>query len=157
MNPQCQTAMKAAISNVLETMFFTTVLYEGANEPQVGETPPYQFESNIMIHGDSQEITLFCLSTDRFARMITANFLGVDENELSVVEIGDAMKELANMAAGELVTRFSQGAWRLGIPEFEEIKLSFKRYPGKGMASLRLYDEDGPLALALCRWIESGP
>jgi CheY-specific phosphatase CheX len=156
MNPQCQTAMRGAISKVLETMFFTMVLYEGADELQTGEVPPYDFESSIMIHGDSQEITFFCLSTDRFARMITGNFLGVEENELSVAEIGDTMKELANMAAGELVAKFSQGAWRLDIPEFEELKPSFKHYPGKGMASLRLYDEDGPLALALCRWVEGG-
>jgi hypothetical protein len=156
MNPQCQTVMRDAISRVLETMFFTTVLYEGADEPQVGEILPYHFESNILIHGDSQEITLFCLSTDRFARMITANFLGVEETGLSVAEIADTMKELANMTAGEFVAKFNGSSWRLAIPGFEETKPAFKRYSGKNMASLRLYDEDGPLALMLCRQVETG-
>ncbi len=152
MNPQCQTAMKDAIFRVLETMFFTTALFEDADEPKIGENLPYQYESRIKIHGDQKDFTLFCLSSDRFARMITADFLGVNEDQLSLQEIEDAMKELVNMVAGELASQLGEGAWRLSIPAFEETKLSAKHYPGKSMASIRLLDDDGPLALALCRW-----
>jgi CheY-specific phosphatase CheX len=152
MNPQCQTAMKDAISKVLETMFFATALFEDADEPKTGEDLPYQYESRINIHGDRKVITLFCLSSDRFARMITADFLGVKEDQLSLQEIEDAMKELANMVAGELASRLGEELWRLSIPAFEEMKGAAKQYPGKSMASIRLLDDDGPLALALCRW-----
>lgn len=155
MNPEFQTVMRGAISRVLETMFFATALFEEADEPKAGEDVPYQHESRIEIHGDPKRVTLFCLSTDRFARMITADFLGVSENELSVPEIEDAMKELANMVAGELAGRLGEGSWRLGIPTFEELKSAFGQYPGKSMASIRLYDEEGPLALTLCRWDEA--
>jgi CheY-specific phosphatase CheX len=152
MNQQCQTAMKDAISKVLETMFFATALFEDADEPKSGEELPYQYDARINIHGDQKVITLFCLSSDRFARMITADFLGVKEDQLSLQEIADAMKELANMVAGELASRLGEAAWRLGIPVFEEMKVAAKQYPGKSMASIRLVDDDGPLALALCRW-----
>jgi CheY-specific phosphatase CheX len=153
MNPQYQTAMRDAISKVIETMFFATALYEAAEEPLAGEAQPYHFESSIVIYGGTLELTVFCLSTDRFARMLTANFLGVDEDELSVDEIGDAMKELANMVAGEFAVKLGQGSWQLGIPGFEEMRPALKHYPGLNLATLRLYDDDGSLALAACRQV----
>ena len=156
MNPQCQTAMKDAIFKVLETMFFATPLFEDADEPKPGENLPYKYESCIEIRADEKVITLFCLSSDRFARMITADFLGVSEDQLSPQEIADAMKELANMVAGELAGRLGEGDWRLSIPAFEEIKAAARPYPGKSMASIRLLDDDGSLALALCRWSDAG-
>ena len=156
MNPQCQTAMKDAISKVLETMFFATALFEDADEPKIGENLPYKYESRIDIRGDQEVMTLFCLSSDRFARMITADFLGVAEDELSLQEIADAMKELANMVAGELASRMTEAEWRLNIPAFEEMKGAARQYPGKSMAAIRLLDDDSPLALALCRWSDAG-
>jgi CheY-specific phosphatase CheX len=153
MNPQYQTAMRDAISKVLETMFFATALFEAAEEPRAGEAQPYHFQSSIVIHGDPQELVLSCLSIDRFARMITANFLGVDEDELSLDEIGDAMKELANMVAGEFAVKLGQGSWQLGIPGFEEMQPALRHYPGQNLATLRLYDDDGSLALAMCRQV----
>jgi len=151
MNPQCQTAMKDAISKVLETMFFATALFEDADEPKIGENLPYKYESRIDIRGAQEVMTLFCLSSDRFARMITADFLGVKQDQLSLQEIEDAMKELANMVAGELAGRLGEQAWRLSIPAFQEMKGAARQYPGTSMASIRLLDDDGPLALALCR------
>ncbi|HAA04299.1 MAG TPA: hypothetical protein DCE18_13070 [Syntrophobacteraceae bacterium] len=151
MNPQCQTAMKDAIFRVLETMFFTTALFEDADEPTPGENLPYQYEARIDIHGDQKDISLFWLSSDRFARMITADFLGVSAEQLTLREIEDALKELANMVAGELASQLGEEVWRLSIPAFEELTTVSKQYPGRTMASIRLLDDDGPLALALCR------
>jgi CheY-specific phosphatase CheX len=149
MNPQFQIAMKGAISSVLETMFFTAAAFEEGVKINPGQTMPYCCESSIDIRGEEQSYRMFWLATDRFARMITANFLGVSEQQLQAGEVSDTMKELANMVAGEFVARIGRGFWRLGIPGFEQLDVHCKEYPGLDLVSLHVGCDGEPMALVL--------
>jgi CheY-specific phosphatase CheX len=149
MNPQFQIAMKGAISNVLETMFFTAATFEEGVKASPGQATPYCCESSIDIQGEERSLKMFWLTTDRFAKLITANFLGVNEQQVQAGEVSDTMKELANMVAGEFVARIGQGHWRLGIPGFERLGAHFKEYPGEDLLSLHVGCDGDPMALVL--------
>jgi hypothetical protein len=150
MNSQCQTVMKGAISSVLETMFFTAATFEEGVNPGLGEVTPYCCESSIDMVGDEQSLKIFVLVTERFGKMITANFLGVTEEKVEAGEQADTLKELANMVAGEVAVKMSQGHWRLGIPEFAPLNPQFKHYPGLDAAALHLCFDGEPMALVFC-------
>jgi CheY-specific phosphatase CheX len=149
MNPQFQMAMKDAISRVLETMFFTAAAFEDGVKINPGQTMPYCCESSIGIHGEEQSFRMFWLATDRFAKMITANFLGVSEQQVEASEVSDTMKELANMVAGEFVARIGQGSWQLGIPGFEQLDAHCRQYPAKELVCLHVGCDGEPMALVL--------
>jgi hypothetical protein len=151
MSLQSQTAMRGAISSVLETMFFTAASFEEGVKRSPGQVMPYCCESSIEIIGEEQSFKMFWLATDRFARMITANFLGVSEDQVQASEMGDTMKELANMVAGEFVVRNGQREWRLGLPCFTHLDTRFKDYPGTNLFSLHVGYDGEPMALVLYR------
>ena len=54
--------------------------------------------------------------SDSFAKLITANLLGMDEGEVTPDDIEDTMKELANMVVGNYQSRLGTGTWELGFP-----------------------------------------
>jgi 23S rRNA C2498 (ribose-2'-O)-methylase RlmM len=53
--------------------------------------------------------------------MITAGFLGVEENQVKDEDLLDSMKELVNMIGGGYSARINDAAWKLGIPRFRKI------------------------------------
>ncbi len=113
MKPEWLQTMMAAISEVLETMFFTMVDFGGQGNP----AGYMYYESEIQLT-DVEEITIRFRVVGEFARVLTANFLGSDEAEVKVEEVEDAMKELVNMVAGYFQPRIAEKKWRLGIPCF---------------------------------------
>ena len=50
--------------------------------------------------------------------MISANFLGLSEDEVGAEEMADVMRELANMVGGNYLARRAAEKWQLGIPSF---------------------------------------
>jgi CheY-specific phosphatase CheX len=104
--------MKDAISEVLETMFFTSVDFE--NEDPAA--PVCHHQSSISLHGGGRRFDIGIEVSESFARLITANLLGMDEGSVTADDIEDTMKELANMVVGNFQSRLASGSWELGIP-----------------------------------------
>ena len=107
--------MKDAISEVLETMFFVFVDFDdGLAVRQLGEC-----ESQISLSGGEGSVDISLMASQEFARMISANLLGVEENEVTSDDLEDTMKEFANMVGGNFKVRIdSSNQWELGIPHF---------------------------------------
>ena len=109
--------LKHVISDVLETMFFSMVDFgECGPEDQCFD---YGSEIHLLSHAGCTAISLRV--SEEFARMITANFLGVEENQVNDDDMKDSLKELANMIGGGYHARVKGAGWRLGIPEVWKI------------------------------------
>ena len=136
-----------AVTEVLETMFFTTlagdVSPEAPGAPWIAASlsfrgaPPGRFGVRLPLTA---------------ARVIAANFLGRDEESLSGREVGEVTCELANILCGSLLSRLekntrfelSQPAFTLEVPggqaEDQPVRQRFEL-------------EEGPLEL----WLELDP
>lgn len=108
---ECRSMMKNAISEVLEMMFFVSVDFEDSDT----EVQMDHFESKIVLFNESHSLSISFCMREPFAKMITANFLGGNEKEVTNEEVEDVMRELANMAGGNYLRR-TKGNWQLGIP-----------------------------------------
>lgn len=115
MNPQWRQAMMTAISDVLETMFFTMVDFE---DGVVDGGEPWFCEASIEASLDAGRVALFFRLSEDFARTATAGLLGSSEEQVSPEDVEDAMKELANMVGGNFLSRLDEKDVRLGIPAF---------------------------------------
>jgi|GEM_PF-520153 len=111
---QWRQVMRSAISEVLETMFFVMVDFN-AHEPA---PRTYCCGSRICLAGDERNIEITFRTTEPFARMIAANFLAKEEEEVTREELEDVVKELANMVGGDYIGRLEGEKWQLGIPSF---------------------------------------
>ncbi|MGQ9670181.1 MAG: chemotaxis protein CheX [Desulfosoma sp.] len=112
--------MKAAISEVLETMYFTDVGFQAEVSGEAMEG----WEACIDVHpvpeGPCWRLRLSFV--EGFARELAANMLGMDSEKLDDDQVRDAMQELANMVAGTCMVLLGPENWRLGLP-FAEKKL----------------------------------
>ncbi len=79
--------------------------------------------------------------------MVTANFLGVGQEEVTVEEMGDTLKELANMVGGDCLARLPTNSWELGIPNLEQPKAKADDYFNLSMCTLLLSMDEEPMAL----------
>jgi hypothetical protein len=127
MKPEWLQTMMDAISEVLETMFFSMVDFEGRGKP-VGTR---YCEARIRLT-DEDEVTIRFRVVEEFARVLTANFLGSGEEQVKPEEIEDAMKELVNMVGGFFQPRVPEKRWRLGIPAFRLLEGASAPAPGAG-------------------------
>lgn len=118
--PQYSTMMRDAISNVLETMFFLVPAFEENENLKRIQQGPFFLESSITIAGETQRFRLLISATKAFVTIITANFLGVGQEEVVLEEMEDTLKELANMVGGDCLSRLPPDNWKLGIPELEQ-------------------------------------
>ncbi len=110
-----------AVSHILETMYYTSAEPQepsrgphsseegkGKTLPEGGETSSLgNIRSEIRVQGKWAGQILFSLPYP-LARRLTANFLGVEEGDLSEDQILDGAGEFANMVAGNL---FSGEQW----------------------------------------------
>jgi hypothetical protein len=115
--------VKDVISEVLETMFFVYVDFEGLNGPSFLQC----CETAISLSDGRQELDLCFRFGEPFARMITANFLGTAEDLLQAEELQDCMKELANMVGGNYLRTVEGADWRLGIPRYCSVSAEDER------------------------------
>ncbi len=110
-----RSAMKDAISEVLETMFFVFVDFNGdSSEAQLAEC-----ESSISLYNSRERVDISFKAREEFARLISANLLGLDESDVGSDDLEDTMKEFANMVGGNYKARIDvRNQWDLGIPQF---------------------------------------
>jgi len=110
--------MKDAIFNVLETMFFQVVQFV----EDVGIEKWFEGEQNLIgaaldFEGPFSGSFFFFVSTDK-ASMITADFLGLEMEEVDEKQREDTIKEALNMIGGNMLSRSKEpDGFRLKIPK----------------------------------------
>jgi CheY-specific phosphatase CheX len=114
--------MKEAISNVLETMFFQPVQISDTNC-----TLQEWFAYNRSLLGATLIFkgllsgSLYLLIPVEIISEITANFLGLREEEVNEEQKRDTIKEAINIIGGNMLSLFDKkGAFKLSIPELIE-------------------------------------
>jgi CheY-specific phosphatase CheX len=93
-------------SEVLDAMYFATMLGSERVEDMPTDSPgaPAALAFSLKFAGDvSGHFGLYLEQVT--ARSLAANFLGVEEAEVSSDEIGEVAGELANMLCGSIVSR----------------------------------------------------
>ncbi|MBW2000908.1 MAG: chemotaxis protein CheX [Deltaproteobacteria bacterium] len=114
--------MRASISNVLETMFFQSVQISDTNcsLQEWFSNAQLLFGVSLSFNGPSAGSFYFLLPATMVTG-ITANFLGIEEEEINEEQKKDAVKEALNMIGGHMLSLFDkEGAFKLGIPELIE-------------------------------------
>ncbi|MDR3568771.1 MAG: chemotaxis protein CheX [Syntrophobacteraceae bacterium] len=104
------------ISEVFETMYFTDVDFEEREGEGEGV---FEYGSETRLEHSEGCIVLRMRIGEKFAKMITANFLGIDEaraDEVKEDDLVDSLRELANMVAGGCHAHAPGSDWKLGIP-----------------------------------------
>jgi len=108
-------ALRDSVDEVLETMFFIRRL--GEPEENLSES---ELAVQLTFEGNPSG-TLTLRMTATAARSVAADFLGEEELELSHQQIGDVLRELANMICGSVLSRVeSDTTFRLGSPQLVE-------------------------------------
>jgi hypothetical protein len=144
---QLSTMMRDAISNVLGTMFFLIPAFAETENPRGFIQRPFFRESSITIRGESQRLRLLFKATRAFVSLVTANFLGVGQEEVTTEEMEDALKELANMVGGDCLSRLPAGNWNLGIPVLEPPQRDLEASSAPNSCSLALFLDEELMAL----------
>ena len=119
MRKTMKTNMKQAISNVLELMFFISIQFKEEDGPPGGWSPRDQ-ASIMATLGFSGPVSgsYYLLIPVAMAKEITANFLGLGEEEVSTAQERDTVKEALNMIGGHMLSLADQpDGYQLGIPE----------------------------------------
>jgi len=112
-------AMREAISDVLETMFFQPVQMSDTNcslQEWFSDTPLLA-GATLSLYGPSTG-SFYLLLPATMVVGITANFLGVEEGEIHEEQKKDTIKEALNMIVGRMLSVSDKGGvLKLGIPE----------------------------------------
>lgn len=112
MTVQWEPVLKDVISEVLETMFFAFVDFEDGDSG----AESFDYESRICLFNHTGRMEISLNISGGFARMITANLLGINEDQVGEEDIQDSLKELTNMVGGGYHVRASNTDYELGIP-----------------------------------------
>ena len=112
------TNLKQAISNVLELMFFVSVQILEDEKPSEGN--PFNGQACIgatLAFTGPLSGSYYLLIPQEMAREITANFLGLEEEEVSGDQEQDTVKEALNMIGGHMFSLTEEpDNFKLGIP-----------------------------------------
>lgn len=110
-------ALKLATFEVLETMFY--LFPESLEEGEAAPARAPFLRSWVTIAGP-QSICIGLQVPQSLARKMAANFLGTDEEEISLAQMEDILKETTNMMAGAFLSKLeASGAFKLRTPEAE--------------------------------------
>jgi CheY-specific phosphatase CheX len=118
--PLLADALRNAVTEVLEKMFFIRVLEDPreAAEFSMRERPYGEPEIavSVIFHGEPSGRLSLCLGR-RIARAIAADFLGEEEPELGNRQVEEVIAELANMVCGAVLSSVESAAtFRLDTP-----------------------------------------
>ena len=118
MKQMMTTNLKQAISNVLELMFFVPVQIMDEETPSPADPLNAQacIGATLAFNGPLSG-SYYLLIPQEMAREITANFLGLDEDEVSMDQEQDTVKEALNMIGGHMLSLTEEpDNFQLGIP-----------------------------------------
>jgi CheY-specific phosphatase CheX len=112
------TNLKQAISNVLELMFFVSVQVMEDENPSTEKPLNGQpcIGATLAFSGPLSG-SYYLFIPQAMAREITANFLGLDDDEVSGSQAQDTVKEALNMIGGHMLSLTeAPDNFQLGIP-----------------------------------------
>ncbi len=117
--PDLTTMMKTSISDVFETAFFETVEIQPAGETlSMADFDDQSLTGAFLDFSEGLEGTVYVIAPDRWVLRMTADFLGIDLNQVTDDQKADTIKEATNMIAGHMFSLFDKdGRVQLGIPE----------------------------------------
>ncbi|MBN2126370.1 MAG: chemotaxis protein CheX [Deltaproteobacteria bacterium] len=112
-------AMKTSISDVLETMFFLPIDFAEGADP--GTFFPSDrggiLSARLDFSGPLSGCLLFHIP-ETLATSMTASFMGQEAEGVSREHVGDTVKEILNMVAGNAFGMYdNEAVFDLGIPE----------------------------------------
>jgi len=144
---EIQAALAAAVEEVLETMYFSTVLAsaDGAAPSEGGGAPAI----TVKLRFEGSPSGGFRVSVPlTLARVVSAGFLGREEAEVSDSQAEEVVGELANMICGSVLSRLqSDATFQITHPELTPTE------PGvgfEGAGANRWFDlGDGILTVSL--------
>jgi CheY-specific phosphatase CheX len=113
MTRQWESVLKDVISEVLETMFFSLVEFEEGDSGQNS----FEYESRVCLFNQAGRMEISLSVSGGFAKMLTANFLGINEDQVGEEDIQDSLRELTNMVGGGYHVRAETTDYELGIPK----------------------------------------
>jgi len=144
--------MREAISNVLDIMFFQPVqiadsdctLQEWLSQEQSLLGATLRFDGSV-------SGLLYLLIPVAMASEITANFLGLRQEEINEEQKRDTIKEAINMIGGHMLALFDRkGAFKLGIPGLiEEGDLTEHRLGDLKVDMIPIETGEGHLAVGI--------
>ena len=110
-------ALKDSVDEVLEKMFFAETLGEIEDRNVAGDFPDDEIGVRLSFEGEPPGAMCLRL-TSAAARQIAADFLGLEADEISPVQVSEVVRELANMVCGSVLSRVENAAvFRLGTPQ----------------------------------------
>jgi len=128
-------------AEVLECMFFTSPAEDAAPSPPASEG---YIGARLLFHGKPSGRFGIRTPLETGGR-IAANFLGVEEDSLTEGQIGEVIRELANMLCGSVLSRLEEHErFDLSQPQ-----LDLAEDPEKHTAYRLVALEEGPLAIWL--------
>lgn len=131
-------------ADVLDSMYFTSI----AEIKHHVEAPlPQEISFGLRFDGDLQGRFILGLSKN-LARSLAANFLGEEEDLVSLADLEEVSGELANMLCGSIVSRIGGGKFALSHPEPVDLVAQFD-LPGDDRVSASLTTDAGELHLSL--------
>ncbi len=113
MTDSLEAVLRGSVADVLEKMFFVRSLGE-----ETGNAAAREEEVLVHVGFEGDPSGSLSLSVPgATARSISADFLGVEEEELCRRQIGEVVCELANMICGSVLSRVESSAtFRLATP-----------------------------------------
>jgi len=152
MTTQWEPVLKDVISEVLETMFFAMVDFEDGDSG--GES--FDYESRICLFNHTGRMEISLNVSGGFARMITANFLGINEDQVGEEDIQDSLKEFTNMVGGGYHVRTSNTDYELGIPKAWKVTDRENATVRNEEAGMHFGCFGEPVGLALLQYLPDG-
>ena len=118
-------AMKNSISEVLEKMFYLSIEIDE-------DTDSYQIDENVDYHSSKLSFkgpfsgTFHSTCPENLLKIMTVNFLGVDDTEVTQTHMIEVVKEMGNIIVGNIFSNYDANIeFQLGIPEIVTEKISF--------------------------------
>ncbi len=111
-------AMKASISEVLETMFFMPVDFVTTDDTSVAWEKQSDDIRVRLDFGGPRQGSFRLVVPAGLARQVSADFLGIDPGQASWEEMTGTAKEMINMFVGNTLSRYDpEAVFDLGVPE----------------------------------------
>jgi CheY-specific phosphatase CheX len=118
--------------DVLETMFFTSVVGEAE-----AENADERIAARLGFRGNPEGAFGVSVSAPA-ARTIAAGFLGIDDEEVTPKQVGEVVCEMANMICGSVLSRVpSDQAFELAHPQLVEPEAAAHGRGGKDVQSAK--------------------
>ncbi len=116
MSESLEIALRHSVEEVLEKMFFIRSL----GESESGAGPDEEICSRLKFEGRPSGCLTLCVAGPA-ARSISADFLGLEEEDLDPGQVGEVVCELANMICGSVLSRVGSAVtFRLAHPELAD-------------------------------------